>query len=393
MERNHQLILVVDDDRSSRRMLTRWLSEAGYETCQSASGIEALEILQTDRPALLLLDFHMPELDGAQVLARLRGEKDSALAQLPVIVLTGDDDEASEVRCLEAGANDFVTKPINLQVLRARIDTQLRLQSLRQQLEQQNAELEAWRANLERDLAAARLTQQSLIPQKSPRIPGWEIAAVYRPVIQVGGDIYGWLPMRDGRFLFWIAEATGHGAAAALLTALAKLLFQHGTVEQAEPTRIMEAVNEDFRTTFGGRSFMTAMCVALDPVTGKGSVVGAGHPPLIVVRQGLAGELIGSGAPPLGLPDTPSFQETTIELAPGDGFFLHTDGLYVSSGRRAERWTPERLQTLFTGGSESAEELLARIIGRIAPDESEPLADDLAALVVRRTPWKNLSEQ
>jgi serine phosphatase RsbU (regulator of sigma subunit) len=155
----------------------------------------------------------------------------------------------------------------------------------------------------------------------------------------------------------------------------------------------MDAVNEDFRTTFGGRSFMTAMCVALDPVTGKGSVVGAGHPPLIVVRQGVAGELIGSGAPPLGLPDTPSFQETTIELAPGDGFFLHTDGLYVSSGRRAERWTPERLQTLFTGGSESAEELLARIIGRIAPDESEPLADDLAALVVRRTPWKNLSEQ
>jgi serine phosphatase RsbU (regulator of sigma subunit) len=173
---------------------------------------------------------------------------------------------------------------------------------------------------------------------------------------------------------------------------LAKLLFQHGSVEQTEPAKIMEAVNEDFRTTFGGRSYMTAMCVALEPNTGKATVVGAGHPPLIVVREGSAAELIGSGAPPLGLPDPACFQETTIELPPGDGFFLHTDGLYGSSGQRAERWTPERLQALLTGASGPAEELLARILRRIAPNESEPLADDLAALVVRRTPEKIFSE-
>ena len=75
-----------------------------------------------------------------------------------------------------SGANDFVTKPINLAVLRARIETQLRLRSMRSQLQQQNEELEAWRQNLERDLAAARLTQQSLIPQKPPHLPGWDIA-------------------------------------------------------------------------------------------------------------------------------------------------------------------------------------------------------------------------
>ena len=87
---------------------------------------------------------------------------------------------------------------------------------MRRQLQKQNEELEAWRENLERDLEAARLTQQSLIPQKPPALPGWEVAACYRPVIQVGGDIYGWLRMRDGRTLFWIADATGHGASAAL---------------------------------------------------------------------------------------------------------------------------------------------------------------------------------
>jgi serine phosphatase RsbU (regulator of sigma subunit) len=81
--------------------------------------------------------------------------------------------------------------------------------------------------------AAARLTQQSLIPRRPPVLSNWEVATVFRPVIQVGGDIYGWQRMVDGRTLFWIADATGHGAAAALLTTLAKLLFQHGGTEHA----------------------------------------------------------------------------------------------------------------------------------------------------------------
>ncbi len=288
------------------------------------------------------------------------------------------------MHCLEAGANDFVTKPINLPVLRARIETQLRLQSLRRQLQQQNDELEAWRKDLERDLAAARLTQRSLIPQKPPLLPGWEVAAVYRPVIQVGGDIYGWLRMTDGRTLFWIADATGHGAAAALLTTLAKLLFHHGSGEHARPAEIMEAVNNDFRSIFGARSFMTAMCVALEAQTGCASVVGAGHPPLIVARRAGAAELVTSIAPPLGLLEKSHFEETTIALQPGDGFLLYTDGLYGASKVAAERWTPTRLQALMTGDHSSAQALLGHLLERVAPDKGEPQADDLAALVVRR---------
>ena len=243
----------------------------------------------------------MPGIDGAEVLRRLRADKDPAIAQLPAIMLTGHGGEASEVLCLEAGADDFVTKPINQAVLRARIETQLRLRSMREQLQQQNDELEAWRTNLERDLAAARLTQQSLIPQKPPALEGWDVAAVYRPVIQVGGDIYGWMRMADGRTLFWIADATGHGASAALLTTLAKLLFHHGSVEHNQPAAIMRAVNNDFRSIFGARSFMTAMCVALDPNGGRATVVGAGHPPLLVARSAGGTESIRSSAPPLGI--------------------------------------------------------------------------------------------
>ena len=79
------------------------------------------------------------------MLKQLRADPNPAIAQIPAIMLTGHGGEESEVRCLEAGADDFVTKPINIAVLRARIETQLRLRSMRRQLEKQNEELEAWR--------------------------------------------------------------------------------------------------------------------------------------------------------------------------------------------------------------------------------------------------------
>ena len=199
---------------------------------------------------------NMPGLNGAEVLRRLRSDEDAMVAQIPAIMLTAHGSEQSEVSCLQAGADDFVTKPVNASVLRARIETQLRLRLMRRQLEQQNDELEKWRRELERDLAAARLTQQSLIPQKPLLLPGWQIATCYHPVIQVGGDIYGWLRMKDGRVLFWIADGTGHGASAALLTTLAKLLFHYGSMDHDSPASLMEGVDNDFRSIFGATSFM-----------------------------------------------------------------------------------------------------------------------------------------
>src|ERR1700676_539637 len=118
--------------------------------------------------------------------------------------------------------------------------------------------------------------------------------------------------MADGRTLFWIADAAGHGASAALLTTLAKLLFHHGSAEHDAPVAIMQAVNNDFRGIFGARSFMTAMCVALDPATARASVVGAGHPPLLIARKKGGPELIRSIAPPLGLAELPQFVETNF---------------------------------------------------------------------------------
>jgi sigma-B regulation protein RsbU (phosphoserine phosphatase) len=378
-------ILVADDDATSRKLLTRILTRAGFDCAEAPDGIEALKLLRAEPPSLLLLDYDMPGMDGAEVLKQLRKDGNAAVAQIPAIMLTGHGGEESEVLCLEAGADDFVTKPINDAVLRARIDTQLRLRSMRSQLQEQNDELEAWRRNLERDLEAARLTQQSLIPQKPPVLPGWEIAACYRPVIQVGGDIYGWLRMADGRTLFWIADATGHGASAALLTTLAKLLFHHGTAEHNQPAEIMEAVNNDFRSIFGARSFMTAMCVALDATTGRASVVGAGHPPLLVARTGGRTESIPSSAPPLGLLERSEFIETSVDLEPGDAFFLYTDGIYGSAHEENPRLSSSRLAEMLQPLAENAQVLLDRVLDQAAiHDNGKVPPDDVAAIAIRR---------
>ncbi len=148
----------------------------------------------------------------------------------------------------------------------------------------------------------------------------------------------------------------------------------------------MEAVNHDFRSIFGGRSFMTAMCVAVDPSTGRASIVGAGHPPLLIARRTGATETIASVAPPLGLVESPELAETIVNLKPGDTFLLYTDGLFGSSKSKQPGLSPKRLEKMLDHSAPSAEALLRRILTETAPSKGEQaLPDDVAALAVRRT--------
>ena len=376
-------ILIVDDDAASRALLLRMLSVAGYNCLEADNAMDALALVHKEKPDVLVLDFKMPDMDGTEALKQLRSDPNPNVAQLPVIMLTGHGE--SEVECLQAGADDFVVKPVKIEVLRARIEAQLRVHLLRLQLQEQNKALEEWRRTHERDLAAARATQQALIPQKSPEITGWEIATSYRPVIEIGGDIYGWLPIKKDRWLFWIADATGHGASAALMTTLAKLLFQYGREQQDEVAPIMEAINNDLRGIFGGRSFMSAMCVSLDPQTGRASVVGAGHPPLLVTRFGRGTEAIGSSAPPLGLVEQSHFSATDLELNPGDAFTLYTDGLFGTATTGRLRSTPTQLAGMINPFAPSAHALLELMLKASAAESVDAPSDDVAAVVVRRS--------
>jgi sigma-B regulation protein RsbU (phosphoserine phosphatase) len=148
----------------------------------------------------------------------------------------------------------------------------------------------------------------------------------------------------------------------------------------------MEAVNNDFRSIFGARSFMTAMCVALDPTTGRAGIVGAGHPPLLVARAAGRTEAIPSSAPPLGLLERSEFVETSVDLNPGDAFLLYTDGIYGSGHEGNPRLSAARLAEGLQPLAESAQALLARVLEQAAiSDDGEVLPDDVAAIAVRRS--------
>ena len=264
---DEEVILVIDDDRASRRMLLRALGEAGYACRESASGVEALEMLHAEIAVAAPARFRYAGTERrGSAFAACASDPNPAIAQLPAIMLTGHGGEESEVLCLEAGANDFVTKPINLAVLRARIETQLRLQSLRQQLQQQNDELEAWR-------------------EESGARPG---GGATDPAIADSAEAAAFARLGSGRGLsaghsgrrrhLWLA-ADGGSAARSSGSRMRPVMARRrpcsppwrncfsitAAPSTRSPAEIMEAVNNDFRSIFGARSFMTAMCVALDP--------------------------------------------------------------------------------------------------------------------------------
>jgi sigma-B regulation protein RsbU (phosphoserine phosphatase) len=376
-------IIVVDDDAMSRRLLSRAL-EHEYEVVECHDGFEVARLLESGGPALLVLDYQMPEINGAEVCRLIRASADPEVAQTPIIMLTGHSQADHEVECLQSGADDFVTKPVNLAVLRARIETHARLNAMRRLLLEQKGELEKWRRRHEEDLEAARRTQQAILPARMPVLAGWNFGAHYHPFIQIGGDIYDWIKAPDGSLVVWMSDATGHGAAAALLTTLSKLLFRHAAAETWNAAGLMDCVEREFQAVFKGHSYMTAACMVLSPGRGRVSFCGAGQPPLLVARRSGEVESIRATRPPLGLNKAAASEEAHCELRHGEALLLYTDGLYEVRNAGGARLGHEELNELVRllprPAGASAQEWLRGIIEKAgAFAASVPFPDDIAA--------------
>jgi class 3 adenylate cyclase/CheY-like chemotaxis protein len=146
-------ILVVDDTAANVRLLEQVLLLAGYEVVTAASGEEGLAKVVFARPDLVLLDVVMPEMSGYEVCRALRANPATAL--LPVVMVTALDPETERVKGIEAGADDFLSKPINQPELLARVRSLLRIRALHRKIEDQAAQLAEWNAKLEQ-----RVTEQ-----------------------------------------------------------------------------------------------------------------------------------------------------------------------------------------------------------------------------------------
>jgi len=148
---NPPRILVVDDNATNRDILTTRLKAHGYETLQAADGEEALASVKQHRPDLILLDVMMPNLDGIETCRRLKG--DDTFPFLPIILVTARADSKDIVAGLEAGADEYLTKPVDQAALVARVRSVLRIKALHDQVQAQAADLAKWNRTLEQRVA------------------------------------------------------------------------------------------------------------------------------------------------------------------------------------------------------------------------------------------------
>ena len=144
-------ILVVDDVEKNARLLADVLTAKGYRTSKAASGEEALQSIRAQQPDLVLLDVMMPGLDGYAVCRAIRADEHSAM--LPVVLVTALDPAQERVKGLEAGADDFLNKPVNQAELMARVRSLLRIKAYHDEIQRQKSELAQWNLTLEQRVA------------------------------------------------------------------------------------------------------------------------------------------------------------------------------------------------------------------------------------------------
>ncbi|MEP7016239.1 MAG: SpoIIE family protein phosphatase [Verrucomicrobiota bacterium] len=396
-------LLVVDDIEANRDVLSRRLRRQGYAVATAENGREAMERLRVETFDLVLLDIMMPEMDGYEVLQRLKA--DDALRSIPVIMISALGQLDSVVRCIEMGAEDYLLKPFNPTLLKARIGACLekkrahdratflfaqleenhqRMQELAGTLQTQNTEMALWRAVQDADLAVARTTQQAIVNSALPQLDGWQMESIYAPLIQVGGDVYGWRQLDSGAWLFWLADATGHGVAAALFTTFVALLFHHASAESGTASEILGRVNDEFYSVIRKRAFMTACCAVID-AEGRLTYAGAGHPPLLIRRGDAPVEALPSLNTMMGIEPAMKVVETVTTLASGDVALLYTDGIYSLKSECGKRFTMENVTAAFARNGGSANLLPQMIANLIEQSDTQAFDDDVAAIALRRS--------
>ena len=218
-------VLIVDDLEVNRDLLARRVQRLGHTIAFAASGREALVRLRATSFDLVLLDITMPDMDGYEALAQIKS--DPSLAPIPVVMVTALDGVDSVVRCLELGAEDYITKPFNPVVLRARIESSLnkkRVADLNVRLLQ----------SMSREMAIAQRIQLGFLPDSLPQLPGWPMAATCVPAKQVGGDFFDAWVLDDGLLAFAVADVCDKGVGAALYMALFRSLLRI-SLQQAPP--------------------------------------------------------------------------------------------------------------------------------------------------------------
>ena len=325
-------VLVVDDNEDKRTLL-RSILEKNFTVLEADNGASALVTIGDAVPDVVLLDVLMPELDGFEVCRRMKANP--RIADIPVLFVSMLDTDQHGIEGLQLGGEDFITWPVNAAELVARIHARIRsyrpLSMLRGVVEEQSRQLEEDRrreAETEFELEQARRVQQRFPTTALPLGRGLAFAHQYRPSRMVGGDMFDVMAFDDDEVAIMIADVSGHGLAAALLTSIAKVLFRTGAEQCREPAKLLRWLNRQMSSYLATGEFLTVFLALWDAKSGIFSYAGVGHPPALLLTP-TCGSVVRLEASPgvIGVIPDGEFTAARVRLSAGNRVICYTDGI------------------------------------------------------------------
>jgi serine phosphatase RsbU (regulator of sigma subunit) len=253
-----------------------------------------------------------------------------------------------------------------------------------QLVREQEAEA-ATRERFEQELEVARLIQQNFLPKELPELPGWHVAAYYRPAREVGGDFYDVIPLPDGRVAFVVGDVTDKGVPAALVMSATRSVLRASAQRLMEPGAVLERVNEHLCPDMPEKMFVTCLYGVLDPASGLLRFANAGHDlPYVKTATGVV-ELRARGMP-LGLMPGMAYEEKEAVLEPGETVLLHSDGIAEAHDPDRDMFGFPRLKETVAagpGGQALIDRVLADLEAFTGPETEQE--DDITMLTLERS--------
>jgi DNA-binding response OmpR family regulator len=338
-------ILLVDDSATTLLQIGRFLVGQGHRVVTAGDGDIALRCFREMRPDLVLMDVMMPNVDGIQATRQLRAEF-SAL-WIPIILMSSLDAEEDIVNGLEAGADDYLTKPVHLSVLRAKICSFQRIVSMQQELLAQAATLRKLQDEqaYEHELAASLI--QNLVQRAglNEEVLSWRV----RPSARFSGDVVAAARDPGGLLYAVLGDATGHGLAASVSLIPALQVF-YGMVRKGFPLgALVREMNHRLREQLPIGRYFAAMVIVVNEKARQIEFWNGGMPPalLLTAGEGIRIELVSTHVA-LGILPDELFDESTDVAAwtAGEGLVMYSDGVIEAADSEGNVYGSDRLRLL-----------------------------------------------
>jgi phosphoserine phosphatase RsbU/P len=371
-------ILIVDDDPVTKLLLRRILEQQGYgvETAQNGKeGIQKAEILQ---PALIICDWLMPITDGLEVCRFVKNNP--KLCTTFFILLTSRGGLEERIEGLNAGADEFLAKPIDMNELKARVRAGLRLHQLSQDLQSQ-------KQALENELAEAANYVRSILPP--PMVSPFQIETLFLPSRQLGGDCFDYFWLNPDTLIIYLLDVSGHGLGAALPSVYILNLLRSQSlsgVNYANPPEVLAALNRAFQMSSQDNKYLTIWYGAYHHPTQIITFTSAGHPPALLWNPANKCQLLKTQGFPIGLFSEADYCSTQCFIPSGSILYLLSDGVYDVYQSDGQLWGLLSLQELLLQNpSYHHQPLSALLKGIQTHSNSETFIDDFSLLKVRFT--------